>query len=329
MLKIENLTKTYNYKKSNAFTALKDVSLEVEDGEMLAIIGKSGAGKSTLLHIIGCIDKFEKGSYIIDGTDVHSLSDNKLAKIRNEKVGIVMQDFALIDEYSVIENVMIPLNFSKKKLGKPKELAMKALERVGLANLAKKPVSKLSGGLSETIKHACLGDLEMFEYLEKNIEKVLQNNVEACEFIAERNCRVKYNVVMKDERESGLREILNLGHTVGRAIETVSDYKLLHGEALSIGMVAQVKLGNELGFISEENMNRVIDLYKRANLPITIPDYIDKNVLVKKLYTDKKVRDGKLRFVFQKEIGDVMCFGDNAYGLEIAENQIAKIIENM
>lgn len=146
MLKIENLTKTYNYKKSNAFTALKGVSLEVEDGEMLAIIGKSGAGKSTLLHIIGCIDKFEKGSYIIDGTDVHSLSDNELAKIRNEKVGIVMQDFALIDEYSVIENVMIPLNFSKKKLGKPKELAMKALERVGIANLAKKPVSKLSGG---------------------------------------------------------------------------------------------------------------------------------------------------------------------------------------
>lgn len=151
MLKIENLTKTYNYKKSNAFTALKDVSLEVEDGEMLAIIGKSGAGKSTLLHIIGCIDKFEKGSYTIDGTDVHSLSDNKLAKIRNEKVGIVMQDFALIDEYSVIENVMIPLNFSKKKLGKPKELAMKALERVGLANLAKKPVSKLSGGQKQRV----------------------------------------------------------------------------------------------------------------------------------------------------------------------------------
>lgn len=151
ILKIENLTKTYNYKKSNAFTALKDVSLEVEDGEMLAIIGKSGAGKSTLLHIIGCIDKFEKGSYTIDGTDVHSLSDNKLAKIRNEKVGIVMQDFALIDEYSVIENVMIPLNFSKKKLGKPKELAMKALERVGIANLAKKPVSKLSGGQKQRV----------------------------------------------------------------------------------------------------------------------------------------------------------------------------------
>lgn len=132
----------------------------------------------------------------------------------------------------------------------------------------------------------------MFEYLEKNIEKVLQNNVEACVFIAERNCRVKYNVVMKDERESGLREILNLGHTVGRAIETVSDYKLLHGEALSIGMVAQVKLGNELGFISEENMNRVISLYKRANLPIQSLIILIKmfslksSILIKKFVTE-------------------------------------------
>ncbi len=71
MIEIKNLTKTYNYKKSNAFTALKDISLKIEDGEMLAIIGKSGAGKSTLLHIIGCIDTFEKGEYSIDDTDVH------------------------------------------------------------------------------------------------------------------------------------------------------------------------------------------------------------------------------------------------------------------
>ncbi len=70
MIKIENLTKTYNYKKSNAFTALTDVSLTVEDGEMLAIIGKSGAGKSTLLHIIGCIDTFEKGTYTLDDISV-------------------------------------------------------------------------------------------------------------------------------------------------------------------------------------------------------------------------------------------------------------------
>ena len=191
------------------------------------------------------------------------------------------------------------------------------------------PERQLSSGLAETIKHACLADGEMFDYLEKNIEKILVNDKDACEYIAEHNCAVKYKVVMKDERESGLREVLNLGHTVGRAIETVSDYKLLHGEAVSIGLIAQAKLGEKYGYISPENVSRVIKLCERAKLPIAIPDYIDKTALVRKLYTDKKVRDGKLRMVFQKEIGDVMCFGDNDYAKQITEPEIAEVIDEM
>lgn len=191
------------------------------------------------------------------------------------------------------------------------------------------PERQLSSGLAETIKHACLADSEMFDYLEKNIEKILVNDKDACEYIAEHNCAVKYKVVMKDERESGLREVLNLGHTVGRAIETVSDYKLLHGEAVSIGLIAQAKLGEKYGYISHENVSRVIKLCERAKLPIAIPDYIDKTALVRKLYTDKKVRDGKLRMVFQKEIGNVMCFGDNDYAKQITEPEIAEVIDEM
>ena len=191
------------------------------------------------------------------------------------------------------------------------------------------PERQLSSGLAETIKHACLADSEMFRYLENNIEKILVNDKDACEYIAEHNCAVKYKVVMKDERESGLREVLNLGHTVGRAIETVSDYKLLHGEAVSIGLIAQAKLGEKYGYISPENVSRVIKLCERAKLPIAIPDYIDKTALVRKLYTDKKVRDGKLRMVFQKEIGDVMCFGDNDYAKQITEPEIAEVIDEM
>ena len=151
MIEIKNLTKTYNYKKSNAFTALKDISMTVNDGDMLAIIGKSGAGKSTLLHVIGCIDTFEKGEYKIDDINIHKLSDKKLAKIRNEKVGIVMQDFALVNEYTVLENVKIPLYFSNKKKGNMKELAVNALEKVGIKELAKKPVNKLSGGQKQRV----------------------------------------------------------------------------------------------------------------------------------------------------------------------------------
>lgn len=215
-----------------------------------------------------------------------------------------------------------------------------ATNLIGLFNQPKKvyididtwktlPQRELSSGLSETIKHACLGDLQLFEYLEGNIEKIFDVDTDACEYIAERNCAVKYKVVMQDECESGLREILNLGHTVGRAIETVSDYRLLHGEALAIGMTAQVKLGEKLGFISNENAQRVISLYKRAKLSTEIPDYIDKTELVKKLYTDKKVRNGKLRFVFQKEIGEVIQFGENNYAKEIDEDEIAQILKEM
>ncbi len=191
------------------------------------------------------------------------------------------------------------------------------------------PKEHIINGLAETVKHACLADLELFEYLENNYEKILECDNEACEYISERNCAVKYDVVMKDEKEKSLREILNLGHTVGRAIETTSDYKLLHGEAVSIGMVAQVRLGCKLGFVSEEEMNRVIALEEKIGLPVTIPDYIDKEALVKKLYTDKKVRDGKLRFVFQKGIGDVMSFGDDVFARYTSEDEIREVIKEM
>ena len=191
------------------------------------------------------------------------------------------------------------------------------------------PKRQVSSGLAETIKHACLANKQFFIYLENNIEKIMEIDKEACEHIAGENCKVKYEVVMKDEKESGLREVLNLGHTVGRAIETVSDYKLLHGEALSIGMAAQVSLAKRMGYITEDERIRVINLLKRAELPTEIPQYIDREVLVKKLYTDKKVRDGKLRFVVQKGIGDVVEFEDGIFATPVEENTAREIIMKM
>jgi 3-dehydroquinate synthase len=166
----------------------------------------------------------------------------------------------------------------------------------------------------------------MFSFLEQHMDDILNGQKFACEYIAENNCRIKYNVVMQDERESGLREILNLGHTVGRAIETVSGYRLLHGEALAIGMAAQVHLSAHLGYMTEEEAARVIALYQSAGLSTAIPDYIDREELVQKLYTDKKVRDGKLRFVLQKGIGDVVEFTPGVYARPIEESLAREII---
>ena len=151
MIKLNNIVKIYNPKKSNEFEALHGVSCEIKDGEMVAIIGKSGAGKSTLLHILACIDNYQEGEYIIDDTLVKNLSEKNYAKIRNEKIGMVMQDFALVEDFSVIDNVMIPLSFSKKKVKNKKQKALEVLKKVGIDELAKKPCNKLSGGQKQRV----------------------------------------------------------------------------------------------------------------------------------------------------------------------------------
>lgn len=191
------------------------------------------------------------------------------------------------------------------------------------------PEEQISSGLAETIKHGCLADKEFFDYLTTNMDKIFAVDEEACMHIAEKNCNVKYQVVMKDEKESGLREVLNLGHTVGRAIETVSDYKLLHGQAVAIGLVAEVMMAKKLGYCSDDDVKAVVSLLKSAKLPTEIPDYIDREVLVKKLYTDKKVKNGKLRFVLQKGIGDIMVFENEQYAKEIPEELAREIIMEM
>ncbi len=200
---------------------------------------------------------------------------------------------------------------------------------IDIATWSTLPKRQVYSGLAETIKHACLADREFYEYLREHIDDIIAGEKTACEHIAHKNCNIKYQVVMKDERESGLREILNLGHTVGRAIETVSDYRLLHGEALSIGMVAEVMLSHRLGYMTEDEMNSVIELLAKANLPVSIPEYIDREVLVKKLYTDKKVRNGRLRFVIQKGIGEIVEFEEGVFACPIEEEMAREIIMNM
>lgn len=150
MIEIRNLTKTYNYKKSNAFTALKNISLTIHDGEMTAVVGASGSGKSTLLNMIGCIDSAEEGKCVIDGTDVNALGENKRTEFRSKNIGFVIQDFALIESYTVLDNVLIPTYFVKKQKGM-KEKALELIKRLGLGGMEKKPVSKLSGGQKQRV----------------------------------------------------------------------------------------------------------------------------------------------------------------------------------
>lgn len=149
MIELKNITKIYNPKKHNRFRALNGITLSVNDGEFCAIIGKSGSGKSTLLHIIGMLDTFSGGEYFLNGKNVSKFNERAAAKIRARSIGFVKQDFALIDEYSALDNVMIPL-YPIKSSDKKKK-ALSAIEKLGIINLANKDVSQLSGGEKQRV----------------------------------------------------------------------------------------------------------------------------------------------------------------------------------
>lgn len=150
MIKIEHLNKYYKTGRGR-FHALKDISLEIGDGEFVCIEGRSGAGKTTLLNIIGCLDGFDSGSYLLNGQPVEKMGDRRLAAIRNREIGFVIQDFALIAKEDVLFNVMLPLYFSRTGTAKMKRLAQDTLELVGLSDQAGKKVSQLSGGQKQRV----------------------------------------------------------------------------------------------------------------------------------------------------------------------------------
>ncbi|MBQ6837687.1 MAG: ABC transporter ATP-binding protein [Clostridia bacterium] len=152
MIEIKNASKTFQKNKTTEFRALNNIELEIKDGELLAIIGKSGAGKTTLLHNIACIDSFDEGAFFsINGTDVTTLNDKEKAKLRNKTIGLVFQDFALIPEFNVFENVEIPLVLAKENKKSRKIKVIEALSKVGLEKYTYKDVTNLSGGEKQRV----------------------------------------------------------------------------------------------------------------------------------------------------------------------------------
>lgn len=134
-----------------AVPVLKDITLSVDDGEYVAIMGPSGSGKSTLMNIIGCLDKQTKGTFIFDGADIMTCSDKQLSEIRNAKIGFVFQNFNLLPRQSALENVELPLLYAGVPKKQRKERAMEALKRVGLEDRMHFKPTQLSGGQKQRV----------------------------------------------------------------------------------------------------------------------------------------------------------------------------------
>jgi putative ABC transport system ATP-binding protein len=150
LISLKDVVKIYG-NKENQTKALRGINLDIDEGEMVAIMGPSGSGKTTLLNIIGCMDKCTSGKYILHDEDTSSFSSNKLAKFRNEHIGFVFQNFNLLNMYNLVENVYLPLLYRKGMRLSRKRLAEDMLDKVGLLSHKNKSPNELSGGQQQRV----------------------------------------------------------------------------------------------------------------------------------------------------------------------------------
>ncbi len=168
------------------------------------------------------------------------------------------------------------------------------------------PAREMRAGTAEVIKYGIIWDEDLFEYLEKNLSKVMSCDAEVLTAIVFKSCAIKAQVVEKDEKEKSLRAILNYGHTIGHAIESACRYKrYVHGEAISVGMVCAAKISERMALSDAECTARQENLLKEAGLPVTAR-WAQPQDVFKRLFGDKKARSGVLRFVLPKKIGEVI-----------------------
>ena len=151
LIELRNVYKIYGEGLESEVRALDGVSLDVEKGEFVAVVGQSGSGKSTMMNVLGCLDIPTRGTYHLDGVDVLELSDKQLSRIRNKQIGFIFQQYNLIQNLTVLENVELPLIYQGIDPIDRRELAMQALARVGLADRAQHKPTQMSGGQQQRV----------------------------------------------------------------------------------------------------------------------------------------------------------------------------------
>lgn len=168
------------------------------------------------------------------------------------------------------------------------------------------PIRHIRVGLAEIIVHCIIYDEELFRYMEEYLQDLFHNNGEVIEYIIAKNCSIKGIIVEKDEKETGIRAILNFGHTIGHAVEAASNFSLSHGEAVSIGIVGAFLLSKKLKIVKKGEMKRVVRMLKKIGLPTNYGNMnLNINIIYKKMLHDKKIENDTLVFILPVRIGEV------------------------
>jgi 3-dehydroquinate synthase len=199
---------------------------------------------------------------------------------------------------------------------------------IDIATLTTLDDRQYRAGLVESVKHAIIADSEYFDFLERNLNAVLERKTDVLERMAHWNCKIKGNVVEADPGERNLRRILNYGHTIGHAVESASDFELLHGEAVAIGIIAAGLIEIEMKLAEPNRLGRIRQILQKLDVPIKLPkDLADKD-LIDLIKRDKKAVNKWPRFVLISKIGEVYSH-EGQYAVDVAPEVVEKILERL
>ena len=304
-------------------SSLKDVGLNVHLIEFPA--GEASKNINTVLDIAGKLLKLEadrETCLIALGGGVVGDITGFIASIFMRSVPYIQIPTTLIAQVdsSIGGKTGVDLHCGKNLLG---TFYQPCAVFTDLSFLEMLPEKEFNNGLAEIIKYGAIDDEKMFRTLESNMEtiklkdsKILLNIVETC-------CRIKKSIVEIDEKEHGLRRILNFGHTLGHALETISQYAITHGEGVALGMIAAARLSEKMGYLENDATKRIESLIRLAGLPVKIPKSLDGEKIIAQLKMDKKKKGDIIHFVLLKKIGMPFINGN------IEQKLIAAVIEEM
>jgi 3-dehydroquinate synthase len=191
------------------------------------------------------------------------------------------------------------------------------------------PDEHLRAGLAEAVKHGAIADAEYLDWIESSAAELLAGDTEALTRLIVRSVEIKAEIVSADEREGGRRKVLNFGHTVGHAVEALSGYALLHGEAVALGMVEEARIGERMGVTAPGTSQRLRRVLTRLGLPTAVPIELDAGEVIELTRVDKKARDGRVEYALVENVGTGSAGPHGLWGHAVSDEVVADVLSGV
>ena len=287
---------------------IREVKQQVEDSMFAA-----GLGRDTVVIALG-------GGVVGDLAGFVAATYARGVKL----VQVPTSLLAMVDS-SIGGKTGLDVPWGKNLVGAFYQPALVIIDPRALSTLAKE---HFTAGFAEIVKHGVIRDASLFDFLEKRLGELKPENEELMAELIARNCRIKASVVSADEREGNLRQVLNFGHTVGHAVETLSGYRWLHGQAVSCGMVVEAEAAVLLDLLPVEHLRRIENILSELGLPVDLdPLQVRVERVLELTRLDKKARKARPRYALPAEIGRMATTPEGAYGIPVAEEVVSRALQ--